>query len=81
MDLGSTKTNFVHGLASPDCRPTVDHFLKETVLSFFSWLLEPVQCLGKTFLYLILYPVKQNMILGPDYMSRVGPVCRAASVC
>ena len=29
------------------------HFLKETVLSFVLWLLEPVQCLGKAFLYLI----------------------------
>ena len=26
----------------------LDHFLKETALSFFFWLLEPVQCLGKT---------------------------------
>ncbi len=25
------------------------HFLKETALSFVFWLLEPVQCLGKTF--------------------------------
>ena len=33
------------------------HFLKETALSFVFWLLEPVQCLGKTFLYLIFYPV------------------------
>ena len=32
----------------------VYHFLKETALSFVFWLLEPVQCLGKTFLYLIL---------------------------
>ena len=31
----------------------LDHFLKETALSFFFWLLEPVQCLGKMFLYLI----------------------------
>ena len=34
------------------------HFLKETALSFISfWLLEPVQCLGNTFLYLIFCPV------------------------
>ena len=33
------------------------HFLKETALSFDFWLLEPVQCLGKTFLYLIFCPV------------------------
>ena len=33
------------------------HFLKETALSFFPWLLEPVQCLDKTFLYLIFCPV------------------------
>ena len=33
------------------------HFLKETALSFVFWLLEPVQCLGKTFLYLIFCPV------------------------
>ena len=33
------------------------HFLKETGLSFVFWLLEPVQCLGKTFLYLIVCPV------------------------
>ena len=33
----------------------LDHFLKETALSFFllGWLLELVQCLGRTFLYLI----------------------------
>ena len=34
------------------------HFLKETALSFVLWLLEPVQCLGKTFLYLIFCPVR-----------------------
>ena len=28
-------------------------FIKETALSFAFWLLEPVRCLGKTFLYLI----------------------------
>ena len=39
------------------------HFLKETALSFVLWLLEPVQCLGKTLLYLIFYPVTQNIIL------------------
>ena len=33
------------------------HFLKETALSFVFWLLEPVQCFGKTFLYLIFCPV------------------------
>ena len=33
------------------------HFLQETALSFIFWLLEPVQCLGKTFLYLIFCPV------------------------
>ena len=33
------------------------HFLIETTLSFVFWLLEPVQCLGKTFLYLIFCPV------------------------
>ena len=33
------------------------HFLKEMALSFVFWLLEPVQCLGKTFLYLIFCPV------------------------
>ena len=33
------------------------HFLKETALSFVFWFLEPVQCLGKTFLYLIFCPV------------------------
>ena len=33
------------------------HFLKETALPFTSWLLEPVQCLGKTFLYLIFCPI------------------------
>ena len=32
-------------------------FLKETALSFVFSLLEPVQCLGKTFLYLIFCPV------------------------
>ena len=32
-------------------------FLKETALSFVFWLLEPVQCLGKTLLYLIFCPV------------------------
>ena len=31
----------------------LDNFLKETALSFFFLLLEAVQCLGKTFLYLI----------------------------
>ena len=39
------------------------HFLNETALSFVFWLLEPVQCLGKTFLYLIFYPVTKNIIL------------------
>ena len=39
------------------------HFLKETALSFVFWLLELVQCLGKTFLYLIFCPVTQNIIL------------------
>ena len=33
------------------------HFVKETALSFVFWLLEPVQCLGKTFLCLIFCPV------------------------
>ena len=33
------------------------HFLKETALSFVFWPLEPVQCLGKTFLYSIFCPV------------------------
>ena len=33
------------------------HFLKETALSFAFWLLEPVQCFGKTFLYLAFSPV------------------------
>ena len=33
------------------------HFLKETALSFVFWLLELVQCSGKTFLYLIFCPV------------------------
>ena len=31
----------------------LNHFLKETALSFFFWLLEPAQCLGKFFLYLL----------------------------
>ena len=31
----------------------LDHFLKETALSFFFLLLKPVQCLGMTFLYII----------------------------
>ena len=37
------------------------HFLKETALSFVFWLLEPVQCLGKTFFVPYLLPsyVKQ----------------------
>ena len=35
----------------------LDHFLKETALSFFFLLLEPVQCLGNTFLCLIFSPV------------------------
>ena len=39
------------------------HFLKETALSFVFWLLEPVQCLSKTFLYLIVCPVTENIIL------------------
>ena len=39
------------------------HFLKETALSFVFWLLEPVQYLGKTFLYLIVCPVTLNIIL------------------
>ena len=33
------------------------HFLKETALYFVFWILEPVQCLGKTFLYLIFCSV------------------------
>ena len=33
------------------------HFQKETALSFVFWFLEPVQCLGKTLLYLIFCPV------------------------
>ena len=32
-------------------------FLKETALAFAFWLLEPVQCFGKTFLYRIFCPV------------------------
>ena len=39
------------------------HFLKETALYFAFWLLEPVQCLSKTFLCLIFCPVTQNIIL------------------
>ena len=39
------------------------HFLKETALSFVLWLLEPVQCLGKTLLYLIFCPVAYKIIL------------------
>ena len=35
----------------------LDHFLNETALSSLSLFLEPVQCLGKTFLYLIYGPV------------------------
>ena len=35
----------------------LNHFLKETSLSLSFLLLEPVQCLGKTFLYLIFCPV------------------------
>ena len=31
-------------------------FLKETALSFVFWLLEPVQCLGKTFFVPYLFP-------------------------
>ena len=53
---------------SPTCAwvsrlPTASCFLKETALSFAFWLLEPVQCLGKTFVYLIFCPVTQNIIL------------------
>ena len=33
------------------------HFLKEKALSFIFLLIEPVQCFGKTFLYLIFCPV------------------------
>ena len=33
------------------------HFIKETALSFVFWLLESVQCLGETFLYLIFCSV------------------------
>ena len=36
----------------------LDHFLKETALSFFFLLLELVQSLGKTFFYLIFCPVR-----------------------
>ena len=32
------------------------HFQKETALSFVYWLLEPVQCLGKTFFVPYLLP-------------------------
>ena len=45
----------------------LDHFLKEMTLSFFFWLLEPVQCHGKTIFvpYLLpshvkYYPNSQN---------------------
>ena len=55
-----TKTNFVLGLVSLDCQLRVIenffcHLLNETVLSFFFLLLNPVQYLDKTFLYLILF--------------------------
>ena len=59
-----TKSKFVRGLVSLDCWLrllenyfSLYHFLKETALSFIFWLLEPVQCLGNTFLYLIFRPV------------------------
>ena len=39
------------------------YFLKETALSFVFWLLEPVQCFGKTFFYLIFCPVTKNINL------------------
>ena len=44
----------------------LDHFRKETALSFVIWLLEPVQCLCKSFVPYLLpshvkyYPNSQN---------------------
>ena len=41
----------------------LDHFLKETTLSFFFWFLESVQCIGKTFFVPYLLPSHVNVVL------------------
>ena len=67
-----TKTNFVLGLVSLDCRLRLlknfsrSYFLKETASSFFFLLLEPIQCLGKTFPFRHFKTETREKILSND---------------
>ena len=62
MVLGLPRPVLCVALVSLDCRLRLLEkifwiiFQKKRFYLFFFWLLEPVQCLGKTFLYLIFLP-------------------------